>query len=462
MATVVAVLVLAAGALAALVAWQQERARSRSLFSLLRAAESDLARERAGREHTAEQLVAAQLQLARQSAELDNERSRARDEARLTEQFEAISSRALATNNEQFLALADTRLKQSEARAAGELENRRLAVEQMIGPLQQALERVEQQLASGERARTDAHAALKREVELVRASSEQLRVETAALVSALRKPQARGQWGERQLRRVVELAGMVERCDFDLQVSVRTAEGLQRPDLVVRLAGGKNIVVDAKVSLAAFLEAAETSDEGVREQRLRAHARSLRDHVDSLASKAYWSAFSPAPEFVVLFVPGDAFLAAAYEHDPGLLEYAFGKRVHIATPTNLISLLRMVAYGWQQAALADNARAVFDLGRELYKRLSAFGGHVERLGRALGSAVGHYNSAVGSLERSVLVSARRLEELSVTDLELPSPSQIDEAVRTISAPELLGSAEATVVSLPRLGPAADDSEAATR
>jgi DNA recombination protein RmuC len=239
-----------------------------------------------------------------------------------------------------------------------------------------------------------------------------------------------------QLRRVVELAGMAPRCDFDEQATVSTPDGMVRPDLVVRLAGGKNIVVDSKVSLAAYLEAAETDDDGVRAARLDAHARHLRDHVDRLAGKAYWAALSPSPEFVILFIPGEAFLAPALERDPGLLEYALARKVHIATPTTLITMLRTAQYAWQQEALADNARAVFDLGRELYDRLGGLGRHVDQLGRALTKAVSSYNQAVGSLESRVLVTARRLNELSVVEGELGPLATVEETTRLLSAPEL--------------------------
>ena len=239
-----------------------------------------------------------------------------------------------------------------------------------------------------------------------------------------------------QLRRVVEMAGMIPRCDFDEQVTVQSAEGAFRPDLVVRLAGGKNIVVDSKVSLAAYLEAAETPDEAVRAARLDAHARHLREHVDRLAAKSYWAALSPAPEFVVLFIPGEAFLAPALEHDPALLEHAMTRKVHIATPTTLVTMLRTAQYAWQQDALAENARAAFDLGRELYERISGLGRHVDRLGHALTSAVTTYNQAVGSLESRVLVSARKLNQLGVVEGDLETPTLIEEAIRTPSAPEL--------------------------
>ena len=287
----------------------------------------------------------------------------------LADRFEALSAQALDASTARFLEVAEGRLRAANATAAGELETRRAAVEHLVGPLKETLARVEDQLRESDAARNRSHAALAEQVAIARQSSEQLRTQTQALVTALRRPEARGRWGELQLRRVVELAGMSARCDFDEQVTVTSADGPLRPDMVVRLAGGKNIVVDSKVSLAAYLEAAESQDEDVRTARMAAHARHLRDHVDRLAGKAYWTALSPSPEFVILFIPGEAFLAPALEHDPGLLEYALARKVHIATPTTLVTMLRTAQYAWQQEALADNARAVFDLGRELYERI---------------------------------------------------------------------------------------------
>ena len=240
-----------------------------------------------------------------------------------------------------------------------------------------------------------------------------------------------------QLRRVVELAGMVEHCDFTEQASAIRDGSVLRPDLVVRLAGGKQVVVDAKVSLAAYLDAVETRDPDVAAQRLTAHARHLREHVKGLAGKQYWRSFEPTPEFVVLFVPGDAFLAPALERDPDLLEDAMADRVLIATPTTLMAMLRTIAYSWQQEALTEHARAVFELGRDLYRRLGALGSHVDKLGRTLGRAVEDYNATVGSLERSVLVQARRMAALHVTDSDLPVVAAVDVAPRPLGAPELI-------------------------
>jgi DNA recombination protein RmuC len=357
-------------------------------------------------------------------------------DGQLAERFQAMSAQALDRSATMFLEIAEGRLSAANAKAAGELENRRAAVEHLVQPLRDTLAKVEDQLRQTEEARHLSHAALTEQMKITRQSSDDLRAQTQALVTALRRPEARGRWGEMQLRRVVELSGMAPRCDFDEQVSVHTAEGVLRPDMVVRLAGGKNIVVDSKVSLAAYLEAAETSDDAIRAARLDAHARHLREHVDRLAAKSYWATVSPAPEFVVLFIPGEAFLAPALEHDPALLEHAMARKVHIATPTTLVTMLRTAQYAWQQDALAENARAAFDLGRELYERISSLGRNMDRLGRALSSAVTTYNQTVGSLESRVLVSARRLSQLGVVEGELEAPALIEEATRTLSAPEL--------------------------
>jgi DNA recombination protein RmuC len=384
----------------------------------------------------------ARGRLAAAAASAD-ERARAADqrsqlvESQLAERFQALSAQALDASTARFLQVAEGRLQAANASAAGELEVRRAAVEHLVEPLRETLARVEEQLRESDAARNRSHAALAEQVNIARHTSEQLRTQTQALVTALRRPEARGRWGEMQLRRVVELAGMSPRCDFDEQATVTTPDGTLRPDLVVRLAGGKNIVVDSKVSLAAYLEAAETDDDDVRSARLDAHARHIREHVDRLAAKAYWTALSPSPEFVILFIPGEAFLAPALERDPALLEHALGRRVHIATPTTLVTMLRTAQYAWQQAALADNARAVFDLGRQLYDRISGLGGHVDRLGRTLAKAVTAYNQAVGSLETRVLPSARRLSELGVVDGELTTPALVEEAPRPLSAPELI-------------------------
>jgi DNA recombination protein RmuC len=362
----------------------------------------------------------------------------------LAERFQALSAQALETSQQRLAELSEIRLRAANLAAAGEFDNRKNAVEQLVSPLRETLARVEAQLRVAEQQRVASHSALAEQVKLAMASSDQLREQTHALVTALRRPEARGRWGEMQLRRVVELAGMAARCDFDEQVTVPAGaagpEGALRPDMVVRLAGNKNIVVDSKVSLAAYLEAAEADDDDLRELRLAAHARHLKEHVDRLAGKAYWAALSPAPEFAVLFIPGEAFLAPALERDPALLEYAITRRVHIATPTTLVSLLRTAQYAWQQEALSANARAVFDLGRELYDRLSGLGGHVDAVGKSLTSAVVAYNRAVGTLETRVLVTARKLHQIGVTGAEMPDGRPVEASVRPLAAPELVAEA----------------------
>jgi DNA recombination protein RmuC len=398
--------------------------------------------ELAAMARAAEERAKAAVDQAALQEQAANERAELID-GYLAERFQALSAQALDQSQHRLMEFSEIRLRAANLSAASELDARRHAVEQLVEPLRQTLTSLETQLRASEAARQSSHAALTEQVKFAVQSSDQLRVQTQALVTALRRPEARGRWGEMQLRRVVELAGMSARCDFDEQVTVsdrapdEQGGGTIRPDLVVRLAGGKNIVVDSKVSLAAYLEAAEAGDEAVRQARLAAHARHLKEHVDHLAAKSYWSALSPAPEFVVLFIPGEAFLAPALEQEPGLLEYAIGRKVHIATPTTLVTMLRTAQYAWQQAALSQNARAVFDLGRELYQRLNGLGGQVDAVGKALTSAVTAYNRAVGSLETRVLVTARKLNQLGVTDAELDQPHPVEASVRSLSAPELV-------------------------
>jgi DNA recombination protein RmuC len=348
----------------------------------------------------------------------------------------AATAEERARSAQDRAALLERTAAEKTAIAEGQLAQR-FDVETLVGPMRETLARVEQQLRDSDLARARSHAELTQQVEFTRRGAEQLREQTQALVTALRRPEARGRWGELQLRRVVELAGMAAHVDFDEQVV--TDGGQRRPDMVVRLAGGKNVVVDSKVSLAAYLEAASAGDERERAARIAAHARHLRAHVDQLGSKAYWSSLPETPEFVIMFVPGEAFLAPALEHDQGLLEYALARRVHLATPTTLVSMLRTVQYAWQQQALSENAREVFELGRELYARLSGLGRHLDKVGKSLTTAVGAYNLAVGTMESRVLVSARRLASLGVVDAELAAPAPVLETARPLTAPELVTS-----------------------
>ncbi|MET8906806.1 DNA recombination protein RmuC [Micromonospora sp. NPDC004551] len=311
------------------------------------------------------------------------------------------------------------------------------AVARAVAPLHDTLRRYEQRVAELERDRVDAYAELREQVRSMSTVSGELRTETKQLVAALRAPQVRGRWGEHQLRRIVEAAGMLEHCDFNEQVTAATDHQGVRPDLVVRLHGGRTVVVDAKAPFEAYLTAMEARDERGRDTHLDAHARHLRAHVDGLAAKTYWAAFDQTPEFVVLFVPADPFLDVALQRDPSLLEHAFARNVVLATPATLVALLRTVAYSWRQEALARNAATVHSLARELYGRLSTLGDHVGKLGGALSGAVTAYNRAVGSLEARVLVSARKLAELGVSDQELAAPAQVELAPRQPQAPELV-------------------------
>jgi len=311
------------------------------------------------------------------------------------------------------------------------------AVARAVAPLHETLRRYELRVAELERERVDAYAELREQVRAMSTVSGELRTETKQLVAALRAPQVRGRWGEHQLRRIVEAAGMLEHCDFAEQVTAATDQQGVRPDLVVKLHGGRSVVVDAKAPFDAYLTAMEARDERGRDQHLDAHARHLRAHVDALAAKSYWAAFAQAPEFVVLFVPADPFLDVALQRDPTLLEHAFSRNVVLATPATLVALLRTIAYSWRQEALARNAVSVHELARELYGRLATLGDHVGRLGSALGTAVTSYNRAVGSLEARVLVSARKLADLGVSGDDLVAPPQVEAMPRQLQAPELL-------------------------
>ena len=318
--------------------------------------------------------------------------------------------------------------------------------------VRESLDRLHDQLRDMAQHGVSWQSQLKQQVEEVRHSTDTLRRETATLSTALRRPEVRGRWGELHLRRVVELAGLVERCDFDEQVSVAGGTGLQRPDLVVNLAGGKHVVVDAKVPLDAFLDACGRQDAETEERatHLRRHARQLRGHVDALGGKGYWRALPSTPEFVVLFVPGESFLSAALEAEPTLIEYAADRKVVLATPSTLIALLRTVAYAWTQQTLADNAREIHQLGRDLYERLATMGGHLDRVGRSLTGAVSAYNRAVGSLENRVLVSARRFDALGVGSGDLESPAPVVDASRPLTAAELMETLAETRPELPDL------------
>jgi len=359
-------------------------------------------------------------------------------------EFAQLSAEALRRNADQFLQLADTRLGESRTAADDDLARRQEAIEHLLAPIAEQLGRYDEGMQQLERERVRSYTALTEQMKHLARSHDQLQKETRSLVTALRSPQTRGRWGELQLRRVVEMAGMLERCDFSEQVSSDGDAGRLRPDMVVHLPGGKNVVVDAKVPMQAFLDANEAPDEATRRVHLASHGRQMKAHVDALSRKEYWKRVDPSPEFVVAFIPGDPLLTAALEHEPGLMEYAVANHVLLATPTSLIALLRAVAYGWQQEALTENARQVQVLGAQLYERISVLGDHMAGVGRSLNGAVTAYNRAVGSLEGRVLVTARRFVEMGVVGAgedPIPTPAPVETAPRPLQATELLQDTE---------------------
>jgi len=384
--------------------------------------------------------------LIRVRSDLEHERSLGAErletlgdaQERLSASFKALSAEALQSSMAQLAEFSRSQLQATQAEAKGELEQRQHAVEKLVAPLKEQLGRVDGQLLALDQERRESRGRLEAQLRTLAETGERLRTETGALVTALRKPNARGQWGQMQLRNVVELAGMVRHCDFTEQSSGAGDESTLRPDLIVNLPGGKQVVVDAKAPLQGVLDAYQARDEAEREQHLRGHARLLRKHVKLLAEKAYWAGLDSSPDFVVMFLPGEHLYGAALEADPALIEDAMARRVLIATPTTLLAMLRAVAYGWQQERVAESAQAISDLGRELHARLVKLSGLLVTLGSRLNSTVRAYNETVGSYEARVLPQARRFADHgAVADgRELPALEHVTTSARSVNAPEL--------------------------
>ncbi len=333
--------------------------------------------------------------------------------AKLTQAFAELSNRSLRANSDTFLKLAEQNLEAQQARAKTELTEREKAVEALIKPIRDALDASQKQIAELEKARSEAYGGIRNQLEEMQLNQKSLTQETQNLVKALRRPEVRGRWGEITLRRLVELAGMVEHCDFIEQVHTQSEGQIIRPDMIVRMPDDRELVVDVKTPLDAYLAAAEAEDDAQRDLGLKRHAKNVRGHIRMLSTKAYWGQFEKSPEFVILFIPGDQFLSAALAEEPDLIEYSLSQQIILATPTSFVALLKAVAYGWRQLALADNAKEIRILAEDLYGRLGTFVTHMAKVGRQLDSSVENYNKAVGSLERSVLPGARKFVELGV-------------------------------------------------
>src|SRR6202451_4097613 len=424
-----------------LIAWLGLRSRTATLNARLSLMEKELAVEKADLARLRQAYTEVVAGKARLESALESERKTSNEEVELVTRaseelrnaFKAMAADALKSNNLSFLVLARENLERFQTEARGDLENRQKAVVDLVTPLRDSLNKVDAQIQQLEVERGKAYSALHTQVQSLITTQKELQSETGNLVRALRTPNVRGRWGEIQLRRVVEIAGMLSYCDFAEQETITGESGRLRPDLVVKLPGGKHVVVDAKTPLQAFLEAFETSDEDARRACLANHARQVRDHMKILSGKSYWEQFEATPEFVVMFLPGETFFSAALEQDPGLIEQGVLQRVIPASPTTLIALLKAVAYGWNQDKLARNAQQISTLGKELHERLRKLAGHIAGVGISLDRAVESYNQAVGSLENRVLVSARRFSELGASVAEdIPELEPVETTSRTLS------------------------------
>jgi DNA recombination protein RmuC len=384
------------------------RERERTIGELQR--EASHLRERGAELHT--RLEEERLQ-SEEKVKLVTEAQRA-----LENSFKSLSADALKSNNQSFLDLAKASLAEFQQGARGDLDKRQVAIDALVGPVKASLDKVDEKIGALEKAREQVYGEIRQQFLQMAEVQTQLRDETSNLVKALRHPHVRGRWGEVQLRRVVEMAGMMKHCDFVEQESAAGDEGrLSRPDLVVRLPGGRQIVVDSKAPITAYMDAHEATTDEVRKAKIIVHAQLMRGHLQALASKKYWEQFQPTPEVVVMFIPGEAFFSAALEADPELLDNGFGQNVIIASPASLMALLKAAAYGWRQESIADNAREISRLGQELHARLSVMADHIAKIGKSLGAASDSYNSAVASFESRVLVSARKFKELGATSQE---------------------------------------------